>query len=65
MFENPQLIGEGGFGKVFKARHKIDNSIYAIKREFIYVGINENLLSHKVFREVNTMTTLDHINVVR
>ena len=31
-FEELGQIGEGGFGKVYKARHKLDGNIYAIKK---------------------------------
>ena len=31
-FEELDKIGEGGFGEVFKARHRIDGNIYAIKK---------------------------------
>lgn len=31
-FEDIEEIGSGGFGQVFKAKHKIDGKTYAIKR---------------------------------
>lgn len=31
-FEDIEKIGSGGFGQVFKAKHKIDGKTYAIKR---------------------------------
>jgi serine/threonine protein kinase len=31
-FEELDKIGEGGFGEVYKARHRIDGNIYAIKK---------------------------------
>ena len=34
-FEEIDLIGEGGFGKVYKVRHKLDGNIYAIKKAVI------------------------------
>jgi len=34
------MIGEGGFGKVYKAQHVLDQRIYAIKKIQIHLGIN-------------------------
>ena len=31
-FIEVEKIGQGGFGTVYKARHKIDGNIYAIKK---------------------------------
>jgi serine/threonine protein kinase len=31
-FEEIEPIGEGGFGQVFKAKHRIDGKTYVIKR---------------------------------
>jgi hypothetical protein len=30
--QNPEIIGEGGFGTVISAQHKIDRKCYAIKK---------------------------------
>jgi serine/threonine protein kinase len=30
-FEELEKIGEGGFGRVYRARHKLDGRVYAIK----------------------------------
>jgi len=64
-FEDFSMIGKGGFGKVFKARHKLDSSWYAIKMIELMVSKGENLSKHKVVREVKTMTKLEDKNVVR
>ncbi|XP_060025769.1 interferon-induced, double-stranded RNA-activated protein kinase [Lagenorhynchus albirostris] len=49
-------IGEGGFGQVFKAKHKIDEKTYVIK----CVKYN----NEKVEREVKALAMLDHANIV-
>jgi translation initiation factor 2-alpha kinase 4 len=35
-FEEIDKIGEGGAGRVFRARHRIDKTIYAIKKVRLY-----------------------------
>jgi len=64
-FEEFSKVGEGGFGSVFKAKHKIDGSLYAIKVIKLDVGISQSLKDHKVIKEVKTMMKLYHKNVVR
>jgi serine/threonine protein kinase len=58
-------IGQGGFGSVLKAKHKIDGSDYAIKMIELNVPQSQNLMEHKVIKEVKTMMKLNHKNVVR
>ncbi|XP_069881477.1 interferon-induced, double-stranded RNA-activated protein kinase isoform X4 [Dipodomys merriami] len=55
-FEEIQQIGAGGFGRVFKAKHKIDEKTYVIK----CVKYNDP----KVKREVKALAQLDHANIV-
>ena len=61
-FEN---IGKGGFGSVVRAMHIFDNNIYAIKKIKLHLGIDQDVRDHKVFREVQAMTMVNHVNVVR
>uniref|UniRef100_A0A8C6DQD9 Interferon-induced, double-stranded RNA-activated protein kinase n=1 Tax=Moschus moschiferus TaxID=68415 RepID=A0A8C6DQD9_MOSMO len=49
-------IGLGGFGRVFKAKHRIDKKTYVIK----CVKYN----NEKVEREVKVLATLNHPNIV-
>lgn len=56
-FEDIEKIGSGGFGQVFKARHRIDGKTYAIKR----VKYN----NEKAEREVQTLAELNHVNIVQ
>ncbi|XP_027972916.1 interferon-induced, double-stranded RNA-activated protein kinase isoform X2 [Eumetopias jubatus] len=50
-------IGSGGYGQVFKAKHKIDGKTYVIKR----VKYDKE---KKVEREVKALAALDHPNIV-
>lgn len=55
-FEEIEFISVGGFGQVFKAKHRIDGKTYVIKR----VKYN----SKKAEREVKALAELDHVNIV-
>nr|WBQ01583.1 protein kinase R [Tonatia saurophila] len=59
-FSDITQIGKGGYGRVFKAKHRIDGKTYVIKR----VKYNEK---NKVMveREVTVLAELDHPNIVR
>ncbi|XP_064428188.1 interferon-induced, double-stranded RNA-activated protein kinase isoform X3 [Mirounga angustirostris] len=50
-------IASGGYGQVFKAKHKIDGKTYVIKR----VKYDKD---KKVEREVKALAALDHPNIV-
>ncbi|XP_023372447.1 interferon-induced, double-stranded RNA-activated protein kinase isoform X1 [Otolemur garnettii] len=57
-YKEIEPIGKGGYGQVFKAKHRIDKKTYVIKR----VKYN----SEKVEREVKALAGLDeHENIVR
>lgn len=51
-------IGAGGFGTVYKARHKLDKTKYALK----FVLIDQTNFET---REVDVLASLDHANVLR
>uniref|UniRef100_A0A8D0HAY2 Protein kinase domain-containing protein n=1 Tax=Sphenodon punctatus TaxID=8508 RepID=A0A8D0HAY2_SPHPU len=55
-FDDIVLIGDGGFGNVFKAKHRLDYRCYAVKR----VQFNS-----KVQVEVSELADLTHENIVR
>ncbi|NP_001277097.1 interferon-induced, double-stranded RNA-activated protein kinase isoform X1 [Pteropus alecto] len=50
-------IGSGGYGQVFKAKHRIDGVTYVIKRV--------KYDNEKVVREVKALAALSHPNIVR
>lgn len=60
-FEEIGRLGRGGYGEVVKARHKLENQIYAIKK--IRQG-SASALS-KVLSEIVMLSKLNHPNVVR
>ena len=60
-FEEVEFLGKGGFGEVVKARHLQDGRAYAIKKVRLRPEDNEI----RVLREVNTLSGLNHINIVR
>ncbi|XP_073690648.1 interferon-induced, double-stranded RNA-activated protein kinase-like [Garra rufa] len=49
-------LGQGGYGCVYKVKHKYDGKIYAVKR------VN---LTRKADSEVKALARLDHPNIVR
>jgi serine/threonine protein kinase len=55
-FEEVDKIGEGGAGRVFLARHKIDKNIYAIKKVRLYRRDQEE--NERIKREVTVLSRL-------
>lgn len=55
-------LGRGGFGKVVKARNKVDGAIYAVKIVPMERDADAN---RKLLREVTTLSRLNHSHVVR
>ncbi|OCH91731.1 Serine/threonine-protein kinase [Obba rivulosa] len=60
-WEELELLGRGAFGSVVKARNKIDNRIYAVKK----VRLRATQSDGKIFREVNALSRLNHRFIVR
>lgn len=61
-FEEIDKIGEGGFGSVYKSKHKLDQIEYAIKKICVKAHSVQNVLNH--LREVKTLASLNHVNIV-
>lgn len=55
-FDSITQLGKGGFGRVFKARQKLENKYYAVK----IVTSRE-----KALREVRALADFNHANIVR
>jgi translation initiation factor 2-alpha kinase 4 len=58
---NALVQGKGAFGSVVKARNKIDNRIYAVKK----IRLKTQQSDSKIFREVNALSRLSHRFIVR
>lgn len=61
-FDEIAYIAGGGFGKVFRARHKLDGIVYAVKKVTIKSITIGRVLSH--LAEVKTLAGLNHTNIV-
>lgn len=61
-FDELAFVAGGGFGKVFKARHKLDGIEYAVKKIVIKSVTIGRILTH--LAEVKTLASLNHQNVV-
>lgn len=64
-FEEISTLGQGGFGKVFEVRHKLDQYTYALKKIRIHLSVDEDIKTHLVYREIQAMPRLNHKNIVR
>lgn len=61
-FDMVRCLGKGGFGVVFEVTNKLDGCQYAIKR----IAMPKSQTKHdSVIREVKTLATCDHQNIVR
>ncbi len=61
-FENDMsVLGKGGYGKVFKAKHRLDGRFYAVKE--VVSDSPEEL--REILRETILLSRLNHPNVVR
>jgi serine/threonine protein kinase len=64
-FKDKELIGYGGFGEVYKARHILEDRTYCIKKISFMAKNDQNLHELGVLEEVRTMVTLKkHNNIV-
>ncbi|XP_076460361.1 eukaryotic translation initiation factor 2-alpha kinase 3-like [Babylonia areolata] len=62
-FECIEQLGKGGYGIVFRARNKVDEQEYAVKR--IALPNRDGAVKKKMLREVRTLAMLDHGGIVR
>ena len=70
-FKNRQLIGQGGFGKVYKATYQIDQKLYAIKSVRIHIPKRkmdnpmQEICKHRMYREIQAASSITSENIVR
>lgn len=66
-YELGERLGHGGFGVVYKYRHKLLDHDFAIKMfEPVFVSNDENIEGEKrFFREAKVLFQLNHANIVR
>lgn len=70
-FSELEIVGKGGYGKVFKAKHKLDGSFYAVKRIPVSPAKLAKIQEHgseeleSMLQEVRSLARFDHTNVVR
>ncbi|VVU94963.1 Protein kinase domain [seawater metagenome] len=58
-------IGKGGFGKVYKVYHKMDSTIYALKKIPVKNCDTQSTNLEKTLMEVRCIAKLNHPNVIR
>lgn len=61
-FDEISFIAGGGFGRVYRARNKLDGIEYAVKKVTIKYRTIKRVLSH--LAEVKTFASLNHNNIV-
>ena len=66
-FEILMLLGEGGFGKVFKVRSKLNNNIYAMKIVDLKKVEKEQGVHSKelAYREVQLLPAISHSHIIK
>ncbi|CAO2650691.1 Nn.00g019830.m01.CDS01 [Neocucurbitaria sp. VM-36] len=70
-FSELAIVGKGGYGKVFKAKHKLDGSFYAVKRIPVSPAKLAKVQEHgpqeleSMLEEVRSLARFDHNNIVR
>ncbi|CAG2110269.1 unnamed protein product [Medioppia subpectinata] len=62
-FIEMSAIGSGGFGTVFKVKHRLDDKIYAVKR--VLFGDFSKEKKQKILKEVKLLSELDSKFVVK
>eukprot|EP00826_Nyctotherus_ovalis_P030096 TRINITY_DN2390_c0_g1_i5.p1 TRINITY_DN2390_c0_g1~~TRINITY_DN2390_c0_g1_i5.p1 ORF type:complete len:426 (+),score=126.50 TRINITY_DN2390_c0_g1_i5:111-1388(+) len=61
---NGTALGTGGFGKVYKVRHKVSKNVYAVK-VVSKAKIVENNLCEQMRLEVRIMYSLNHEHIIK
>jgi translation initiation factor 2-alpha kinase 3 len=70
-FAELEIVGKGGYGKVYKVKHKLDGSFYAVKRIAVSSAKLAKIQQHgpqemeSMLEEVRSLARFDHANIVR
>ena len=70
-FAELAVVGKGGYGKVYKAKHRLDGSFYAVKRIPVSPAKVARIQEHgpqeleSMLEEVRSLARFDHNNIVR
>jgi len=70
-YEELEMVGKGGYGKVFKVKHKLDNSFYAVKKIVVSPAKMQKIQERgpqeleSLLEEVRSLARFDHGNIVR
>jgi translation initiation factor 2-alpha kinase 3 len=70
-YEEFELVGKGGYGKVYKVKHKLDNSFYAVKKIIVSPSKMQKIQEQgpqeleSLLGEVRSLAGFDHGNIVR
>ncbi|KAF3043504.1 hypothetical protein E8E12_009848 [Didymella heteroderae] len=70
-FSELGIVGKGGYGKVYKVKHKLDGHFYAVKRILVPSAKVARFQQHgpdelnSILEEVRSLATFDHANIVR
>ncbi|KAK3059535.1 hypothetical protein LTS18_010600, partial [Coniosporium uncinatum] len=70
-FDEVEMIGKGGYGKVYRVKHRLDGEFYAVKK----IAISPNRIRkvqeggqmelEALLLEIKALARLDHPNIVR
>jgi len=64
-FREISLIGQGGFGSVYRVENLLDGGLYALKKIHFISLTPHSPLYEKVLKEVRSLASLDHPNIIR
>mmetsp|Transcript_25743 Transcript_25743/g.66301 ORF Transcript_25743/g.66301 Transcript_25743/m.66301 type:complete len:970 (-) Transcript_25743:613-3522(-) len=64
-FEEAEMLGSGGFGRVFRCHKKIEEIDYAVKQIPLSSDLQYRPTMRRMLREVKVLARLDHHNIVR
>ncbi|KAL7752947.1 kinase subunit of RNA polymerase II carboxy-terminal domain kinase I [Sorochytrium milnesiophthora] len=62
-YETISQVGEGTYGKVFKARHRVRNDLVALKR--VRIEVEKEGFPITALREIKLLQSLTHVNIVK